>query len=100
VLKAASHKVRYTPAVKAGFASEGPEQVLQFAPKEKSPRNDADALDQSGQAVLALLHKAANSSNKQCERAMNLAHQLSMQLCLAEDRIQHLQAERAVVSSG
>ena len=75
-------------------ASEGSEQVLQFAPKDKSPRNDADALDQSGQAVLALLHKAANSSNEQCARAMNLAHKLSMQLSAAEDQIKHLQAER------
>src|SRR5262245_7695761 len=75
-------------------APDGPEQVLQFAPKEKSPRNDADVLDQSGQAVIALLQKAANSSNEQCERAMSLAHKLSMQLRAAEDRIRHLQAER------
>ena len=70
------------------------EQVLQFAPKEKSPRNHGDELDQSGQAILALLKQAANSSNEQCERAMSLAHKSTMQLRAAEDRNKHLQAER------
>jgi chromosome segregation ATPase len=74
-------------------APDGHEQVLQFAPKENSPRNDGDALDRSGQAILGLLQKAANSSNEQCERAMSLAHKLSMQLRSAEDQIKHLQAE-------
>jgi hypothetical protein len=32
-----------------------PEQVVQFAPKEKSPPNEGDALEQSGQAIVALL---------------------------------------------
>jgi len=73
-----------------------PEQVVQFAPKEKSPRNDAD-VPELGQAVLALLQKAANSSNDQCERAMSLARKLSMQLRAAEDRIKDLQAERDAV---
>ena len=70
-----------------------PERVVEFAPKEKSPRNDGDALDQFGQAVIALLQKAANLPNERCDRAMELAHKLSLQLCAAEDRIKHLQAE-------
>ena len=74
------------------------EQVLQFAPKEKSkdksPRNQGDALDEAGQAIVGLLQHAANLSNEQCERAMSLAHKLSMQLRAAEDRNKDLQAER------
>jgi hypothetical protein len=70
------------------------EQVLQFAPKEKSPRNHGDELDQAGQAIVGLLQQAANLSNDQCERAMSLAHKLSIQLRAAEDRNKHLQAER------
>ena len=70
------------------------EQVLQFAPKEKTPRNPGDELDQAGQAIVGLLQQAANLSNDQCERAMSLAHKLSIQLRAAEDRNKHLQVER------
>jgi hypothetical protein len=38
--------------------------------------------------------KAAYLPNERCDRAMELAHKLSLQLCAAEDRIKHLQAER------
>jgi exonuclease VII small subunit len=71
-----------------------PEQVVQFAPKEKAPHNSRDALDQAGQSIVALLEQAANTSNERCERAMDAAHKLSKQLRAAEDRIKHLQAER------
>ena len=70
-----------------------PEQVVQFAPKEKPPRNDGDPLDQSGQAIVSLLQQAANLSNENCDRAMGLAHKLSIQLRAAEDRINNLQTE-------
>jgi hypothetical protein len=69
-----------------------PEQVLKFAPKEKLP-NDQDPMDQAGHAVLAMLQQAANLSNDNCDRAMTLAHKLSMQLRVAEDRINQLQAD-------
>jgi len=69
-----------------------PEQVLKFAPKEK-PRDDRDATDQAGHALVAMLQQAANLSNDNCDRAMTLAHKLSMQLRAAEDRINQLQAE-------
>ena len=74
-------------------APDGHEQVLQFAPKEKSQRNEGDALDQSGHAIVAMLQQAANLSNERSERAMDMAHKLSMQLRAAEDRIKDLQAE-------
>jgi hypothetical protein len=72
-----------------------PEQIVQFSPKEKSPRSDGDALDQSGEAIVALLQQAATLSNENCDRAMSLAHRLSIQLRAAEDRIKQLQAELA-----
>ena len=54
-----------------------------------------DALDQSGEAIVALLQQAATLSNENCDRAMSLAHKLSIQLRAAEDRIKQLQAELA-----
>jgi chromosome segregation ATPase len=74
-------------------APDVPEQVVQFAPKEKSPPNEGDALDQFGQAIIALLEQAANFSKQQCERALDMAHKLGMQLRAAEGRIDQLQAE-------
>jgi replicative superfamily II helicase len=68
------------------------EQVVQFS-KEKSARGDGDGLDQSGEAIVALLQQAANLANENCDRAMSLAHKLSIQLRAAEDRVKHLQAE-------
>ena len=71
-----------------------PEQVVQFAPKEKPPRNAGDELDQAGEATIALLQQAANLSNERCDRAMSMAHKLSMQLRAVEDRNKNLQVER------
>jgi hypothetical protein len=68
-----------------------PEPALKFAPKG-SPRED-DPTDESGRAVVAMLQQAANLSNENCDRAMSLAHKLSIQLRAAEDRINQLQAE-------
>jgi citrate synthase len=67
-----------------------PEEVRKFAPKR--PR-DSDSMDESGQAVLAMLQKAADLSNDNCDRAMAMAHKLSIQLRAAEDQISQLQAE-------
>jgi hypothetical protein len=63
-----------------------PEQVLKFAPKEKQ-RSDDSPLDEAGQAIVAKIQKAADLSNENCDRAMTLAHKLSMELRAAEDRI-------------
>ena len=70
-----------------------PEEVRKFAPKR--PRSDGDSMDESGQAVLAMLQKAADLSNDNCDRAMSMAHKLSIQLRAAEDQISQLQAENA-----
>jgi len=71
-------------------AGNTPDQVLQFAPKERS-RDAADPTDQAGEALMVLLQQAADLSNDNCDRAMMLAHKLSLDLRAAEDRIKELQ---------
>jgi hypothetical protein len=60
--------------------SEIPEQVVKFAPKSGNPS------DETGQAVIAQIRKAAELTNENCDRAMALAHKLAMQLRETEDR--------------
>ena len=50
-------------------------------------------MEEAGEAIIAKLQKAADLSNENCDRAMKLAHKLSMQLRAAEDRINQLEAE-------
>ena len=63
-----------------------PEQLLKFVPKER-PRSYAPLVEEAGEAIIAKIQKAADLSNENCDRAMKLAHKLSMQLRAAEDRI-------------
>jgi hypothetical protein len=72
-------------------STDAPEAVLKFAPKDK-PR-DEDPTDESGRAVVALLQQAANQTNDTCDRAMALAHKLSVQLRSAEDQIHQLRGQ-------
>jgi hypothetical protein len=65
-----------------------PEQVLNL-PR----RSYVTPVEEAGQAIIAKIQKAADLSNENCDRAMALAHKLSMQLRAAEDRINQLQAE-------
>jgi chromosome segregation ATPase len=69
-----------------------PSEVLAFAPKQK-PLDRADPIDQAGHALVAMLQEAAKISNENVERALDMAHKLSIQLRAAEDRIAQLQAE-------
>jgi hypothetical protein len=64
---------------------ETPEQVRKFAPK---PRPEAShPTDDAGNALIVRLQQAAKVSNENCDRAMGLAHKLSIQLRVAEERI-------------
>jgi chromosome segregation ATPase len=89
-------------------STETPEAALKFAPAELAPQSfaspqafasmeklggDMDPTDQSGRAVVALLQQAAAVSNENCDRAMSMAHKLSVQLRTAEDQIAQLRAE-------
>jgi len=74
----------------SGF--ETPEQVLKFDPQAKG-RSDVTPLDDAGQAIVAQIRTAADLANQDCDRAMSLAHKLSMELRAAEDRTHELRAE-------
>jgi predicted nucleic acid-binding Zn-ribbon protein len=50
-------------------------------------------VEEAGEAIIAKIQKAADLSNENCDRAMKLAHKLSMQLRAAEDRVNQLEAE-------
>ena len=73
-------------------ATDTPEQVLKFAPKEKAPNRVAQ-LDDAGQAIVAQIRTAADLAKEDCDRAMGLAHKLSMELRAAEDRTQQMARE-------
>ncbi len=75
-----------------------PAEVRKFAPKEK-PRIDGDPMDESGEAIIAMLQKAADLSNENCDRVMSLAHKLSVQLRAAEDQINQLQDANSQLQS-
>ena len=69
-----------------------PEQVLNFVPKEW-PNSYGAQVEEVGQAIVTNIQRAADLSNENCDRALALAHKLSMQLRTAEDRISQLEAE-------
>ena len=69
-----------------------PEQVLKFLPKEW-PNSYGAQVEEVGQAIVTKVQRAADLSTENCDRAMALAHKLSMQLRAAEDRINQLEAE-------
>ena len=66
--------------------------MLKFAPKEKAP-NGVAQLDDAGQAIVAQIRTAADLAKEDCDRAMRLAHKLSMELRAAEDRTQKMARE-------
>jgi exonuclease VII small subunit len=68
------------------------EQVIKFAPKGRPSPYDTP-VEEAGQAIVAKIQKAAELANEDYDRAMRVAHKLSMQLRAAEDQINQLQAE-------
>jgi len=72
--------------------AEIPEQVVKSEPKAR-PRTSDTPLDEAGQAIVAKIQRAAELANENCDRAMRLAHKLSMELRAAEDRISQLESE-------
>jgi hypothetical protein len=69
-----------------------PSEMLAFAPRPKA-RDGADPIDQAGHGLVAMLQEAAKISNENVERAMSMAHKLSIQLRAAEDRIAQLEGQ-------
>jgi chromosome segregation ATPase len=66
-------------------------EVVQFAPKQK--QGELEPIDQAGHALVGLLKEAADISKDNVQRAMTMAHRLSIELRSAEDRISELKAE-------
>jgi hypothetical protein len=66
-------------------------EVVQFEPK-RQPRSYAP-VEEAGQAIVAKIRRASELANETCDRAMKLAHKLSLELRAAEDRINQLEAE-------
>jgi len=69
--------------------------IVPFAP---APRGHPDAnirADDSGRAIIALLQKAAETAKDDCARAMDLAHKLSAEVRVTEERARELEAEAA-----
>jgi hypothetical protein len=68
--------------------------VVPFAPSARnSVPNSDDALDSTGQGILILLQRAARIAEENKQRALSVAHELSIQLRSAEDRIEDLEAD-------
>jgi cell fate (sporulation/competence/biofilm development) regulator YmcA (YheA/YmcA/DUF963 family) len=55
--------------------------------------SDGDQLESAGQAILKLLHKAAEATEANSRQALATAQRLASQLRTAEDRIAELEAE-------
>jgi DNA repair exonuclease SbcCD ATPase subunit len=70
------------------------ESVIPFAPThEATDRNGGDQLDQAGESILRLLHKAAGVAEENSRSALDMARKLSHQLRAAENRVAELEAE-------
>jgi chromosome segregation ATPase len=76
----------------SGHRADTSEQGFKFVPKEW-PNSYGAQVEEVGQAIITKIQRAADSSNENCDRALALAHKLSMQLRTAEDRISQLEAE-------
>src|SRR5215469_18548731 len=61
--------------------------------EDNAASKDASQLDSAGQAILKLLHKAADAAEGNNRQALETAQRLSSQLRAAEDRIAELEAE-------
>jgi hypothetical protein len=70
---------------------EGAKKIVPFAPSKDESTPEGEAVEKSGQAIVSLLQQAAAVAKENCDRAMDVAHKLSMQLRAAEDRIKELE---------
>ena len=69
--------------------------IVSFAPILDGQSDANIVADDSGRGIVALLQKAAEMADGDCARAMDLAHKLSSQLQVAEERASELEAESA-----
>ena len=70
------------------------ETVVPFVPLARNATPDGgDPLDSAGRTILGLLHRAAGMVEENAQHALGVAHNLSLQLRAAEDRIKDLEAD-------
>jgi hypothetical protein len=69
--------------------------AVPFTPTPKSLPGDGVIVDEAGQAIIALLGKAAQMTKESCTQAMDVAHRLSVQMRAAEERTRKAEAEAA-----
>ena len=67
-------------------------EVLRSARRHKR-HDESGPIDAVGHALVAMLQEAATLSKENADRAMAMAHKLSIQLRAAEDRIKELEGE-------
>ena len=65
----------------------------EFVAQDRMATSDGDQLETAGQAILKLLHKAADVTEGNRRQALATAQKLASQLRAAEDRIAQLEAE-------
>ena len=75
-------------------ATTAQKSVIPFTPAAKTAAPDGvDQVDEAGQTILGLFHKAAGVAEANSQHALEMAQKLSHQLRAAEDRIVELEAE-------
>jgi hypothetical protein len=70
-----------------------PDKIIPFAPANKEMRQDGDPVDRSGQTIVVMLQEAVEVAKLNCDRAMDIAHKLSLQLRNAEDKVKQLETD-------
>jgi hypothetical protein len=66
--------------------------IIAFAPKKGAP--DATIVaDDAGEHIVALVQQASNRAKADCQRAMDLAHRVSLELRAAEERARAFEEE-------
>jgi hypothetical protein len=77
------------------MSEQAPDPMIPFATDRRAQPEGNLVLDESGNAIIEMLHKAANMAKGDCARAMDAAHRLSFELRAAEDRARVSEAEAA-----
>src|SRR4051794_24258923 len=70
----------------------GAKKIVPFAPA-KDATAESETVDRSGEAIVTLVQQAASAAKDNCDRAMDVAHKLSLQLRAPEDRIKEPEGE-------
>ena len=77
-----------------GGEAEAEESGVRFAQtRNGTSANGSDQLDEAGQSILRMLHKAAGVAEENSRHALDMARKLSHQLRAAENRVAELEAE-------